>query len=526
MSHAIEDRGDLTAVTFAAPFDLAGMHLFVRCKALPEWRCEYDRPTKVYTVTTPARYAYLLTGQAAPDPERLPMAPHLFDYQAAIVTKALSVGRFAIWADTGLGKTAMFLEWARHVAVHGRVLIISPLQIIAQTAEEWRRFYPGADPLVRLETRDAMVEWCRSGSGVGITNAEKLIAGEVPEWRLLAGLVVDEASILKSFSGKIAQALVKSSHGLRFKLACTATPAPNDTLEYADQARFLETVRHEGEVLFTFFSRDAKGNWHLRPHAVDAFYRFMSGWSIYLRDPKRYGYGDILATLPPPVIIEEIVPMTPEQRLAMMEYRVESGSGMFGSDRMGIRERSKLSQMAKGFTYTDGGPARIPSLKPARVVERVREQVAAGRKVLVWTVFDEESVILRDLLADDPFEVGMLHGDNPMPDRLASIEAFRHGTLDVLITKAVLVGHGLNFQSCRAMVFSGFDDSFERLYQAIRRAYRFGQTETVHVFVPVIPELEGMVWENLERKQALFDRDTAEMERRYIKATASERITA
>jgi hypothetical protein len=504
-------------------FDLEAYELFLRAKGVPERDLAFDWETGAYSLTMPARFAAAL---GVEDPAAWPVgasaiAAHLFDFQRFIVERALDAKRYAIWADTGLGKTAMQLEWARQVVerTRGRVLLLAPLQVVAQTCEEAERFYGDTFVPEPIATRDQLAEWCSSdGPGVAITNHEKLTAGVLNELRRCAGLVVDESSILKSGGGVIKWNLIKSARGIEYKLSCTATPAPNDTMEYASQAAFLEKLRSEGEILWTYFSRDKRGTWRVKPHARDAFYAFMSSWSIYLRDPASYGFADILSELPPPAMHEHRLPISEDQRAAMQELLVASGRGLF-DERQGIRERAKLSQLAKGFVYEGPATGRtvrpIRSAKPEVVAQLVESEVAAGRPTIVWTVYDEESAILDRNLA---VPRATLHGDTPTAERQRAIDAFRHGDVDVLVSKAQLVGFGLNFQRCRAMVFSGFDDSFERMYQAIRRAYRFGQTETVHVHVPVIPELEGLMLDNLKRKQAQFERDVAEQEANYRNA--------
>jgi hypothetical protein len=508
-------------------FDLEAYDLFLRAKRVPERELGFDWQTGGYSLTMPARFAPAL-GAAEPPPAAAgdtAIAPHLFDFQRFIVEQALAAKRYAIWADTGLGKTAMQLEWARQVVARtgGRVVLLAPLQVIGQTVEEAERFYGDTVTLERLGSREELAEFCAGdGPGLGISNHEKLTAGVLDELRRCAGLVVDESSILKSGGGVIKWNLIKSARGVEYKLSCTATPAPNDTMEYASQAAFLEKLRSEGEILWTYFSRDKRGTWYVKPHAREAFYRFMASWSIYLRDPASYGFADILSELPPPVWHEHRLEMTEPQRAEMQQLLAAGGRGLF-DERQGVRERAKLSQLAKGFLYE--GPAagrtvrRVTSAKPDYVAYLVEQEVAAGRPTLVWTVFDEESERLERALAGTG-RVAALHGSTPPAARQEAIDAFRHGQVDVLVSKAQLVGYGLNFQQCRAMVFSGFDDSFERMYQAVRRAYRFGQTETVHVHVPVIPELEGLMLDNLKRKQAQFERDVADQEARYRAALA------
>ncbi len=515
----IRIEGDRARVEFAR-FDLVAYAVFLRCKALPESDIAYDWECDRYDLTTPVRFAALLGKRTERQARaKLPIAGHLFDYQRHIVESALSAQRYAVWADTGLGKTSIFLEWGRQVMRQsdGKVLILSPLQVIEQTRAEAQRWYGNGLRVERISTREDLAQWCTEPDpAMGITNYEKMIPGVLPELRSLAGLVADESSILKTGGGVIKWNLIKSARGIKYKLSCTATPAPNDTMEFASQAAFLEKLRTEADILWTYFTRDKRGAWRVKPHAREAFYGFMAAWSIYLRDPARYGWKDILASLPPAQYIEHEVPMTSEQRKLMWQLRSAAGSGLFGSKRTGVKERAKLSQLAKGFLYEDGRVARIDSLKPAKVAELVTEEVEAGRAVLVWTVFDEESRILAERLSG--IGPAVLEGSMSAETRQKAIDAFRSGDAPVLITKAQLAGYGLNFQHCRAMVFSGFDDSFERMYQAVRRAYRFGQTETVRVHIPVVPELEGMIFENVQAKQARFERDAAEQERHYIAA--------
>lgn len=526
-------------VTFRPPFDLDSYRLFLRAKKLPERQLTYDWRTDTYTIETAARFASMLdgslSGTAGTD---VALAGHLFDYQAFIVRQALDARRYAIWADTGLGKTAMLLEWARAVTARtdGRVLILAPTrELIGQHREEWDRFYPAELPILPLRTRTDLAEWCATAPTasnphrIGIATYALMTSGQLPELRRLAGLVADESSILKTGGGTIKWNLIHSAKGVEYKLSCTATPAPNEAMEYASQAAFLEVLRHEGEILWTYFTRDKHGQWQVKPHARDAFYRFMSSWSIYLRDPAAYGFANILATLPPPVIHEHRVGLTDEQRGRMHELLAETGRGLF-DERLGVRERSKLSQLAKGFVYQGAGPARtverVASLKPARVAELVEAEVAAGRPTIVWTVFDEESEILLEHLADHVGPVAALHGDMTDEARADALDAFRHGHAPVLVSKASLIGYGLNLQHAKAMVFSGFDDSFERLYQAIRRAYRFGQTDTVHVHVPVVPELEGLMLDNLRAKERRFNDDVRIQEANYRAALAGLLPTA
>lgn len=530
---AVTVDGGLASVTFDR-FDLHAYDLFIRSKKLPESRVEYDWERDAYTLTTAARFAPLLGADlpaTAVDAAGDELAPHLFDYQRWAVGMALESRRFALWCDTGLGKMAMGLEFGRqaHLRTGGRVLAIMPLSIIPQYLAEAERFY-GADlPIRRLDSTAAIAAWAEHGDAdgdpagacFGVTNYEKFTKGAMPELRHLAGLIADESSILKTGGGTIKWNLIKSARGIPYKLSCTATPAPNDAMEYASQAAFLETIRHEGEILWTYFSRDKYGVWAVKAHAREAFFRFMASWSLYLRDPAAFGFADILATLPAPVMTEERIPMTGEQRTLRERILAEAGAGLLGDDRLGVVARTKLAQIARGFLYRGKGKEQtvdhLDSLKPGHVADWVRDQVFAGRPTLVWTAFDEEGEIIRRALGQKiPFQhIGILTGAQKPEQRQELLYRFYDGQLDVLISKPSLIGYGLNLQHVQAMVFSGVDDSMERRYQAIRRAYRFGQTHPVHVHTPYVPELEGVMFDNVAQKEARFLEEVATQERHY-----------
>lgn len=585
MSAAVAFAGDQMSVRFDS-FDLASYDLFLKVKRLPESRVEFHGEGETYTVSAPARFAALLgVVDERPPTVSLPYAPHLLDDQEAITDIALEAKRFAVWSDCGLGKTAIELEWSRHVVhrTNGRVLITTMADIIDQTVDEARKFYGTALPMERLESRNAMREWARDGApGIGITNYEKwnpesLDAQVMPEIRHLAGVALDESSRLKTGGGKQKWAIIKSTKGVEYKLSLTATPAPNDVMEFASQASFLEQMRSESEILWTYFTRDQKTHrWTVRPHARAAFFEFMSSWSIFMRDPRKYGWRMGMPEVPKPqTVVHEIAP-TPEQKEWLTRLSADATGQLSLFDRLDTNaiQRAKLSQVAKGFIYRHkvtkrgverrqydkgrGGRLveRIPSLKPGFVADLVRRDASEGLQVLVWTVFDAEAEILAeelrmvhvcarcdaptwravpcpscgceeslavdssmpDLGARRPFEV--LTGLTPKADRLPILERFRRGETQVLVSRAKMLGYGLNFQNCGSMVFSGFSDSYEQFYQAIRRAVRSGQLKNVRVHLPAVTGLETDMLENLFRKEAAHEAAANEMELNYVKAGA------
>ncbi len=517
--------GDIATVTFER-YGLELYPLFLRAKQLPETQVTYDWERDTYTLTTPARFAARLgVDERLQARTVLPIAEHLFDYQRWVLELALEAKRFAAWLDTGLGKTAVFLEWARqvHALTGGRVLIVAPLAVLPQIAQEWERFYARSIAPIRLTTCDDLDAWLR-GAGtdecwLGLTNYEKFIPGVMSELRRLGGLVCDESSLLRTGGGKIKWNIIKSARGIEYKLSSTATPAPNEAMEYASQASFLEKLRSEGEILWTYFSKDGRGNWYIKPHAREAFYQFLSTWSVYLRDPARFGFEDVLKDLPAPKITVERVPITDPQRRWLQETLTTNQVGLWAEEgRVSATVRTKLLQIARGFRYVGKGRERsverVPAVKPTWVAQTASDEAFDGHRVLIWTTYDEEAEILMELLAPKAFPA-VLQGRQKIEQRVAILDDFRAGKFDVLISKPQLIGYGLNLQFVTSMIFSGFDDSFERRYQALRRAVRYGQTKQVRVFMPFVPELEGIVFDNVERKEQRFLAEVAEQEQAY-----------
>lgn len=506
--------------------------LFLKVKRLPESNVVCDQGSLTYVVDAPARFAKLLGVATPPDiGDPLPILPSLLDDQRAVLGEALAEKRYAVYCDCGWGKTLLGLEWGRHV-VHrtgGRVLIVTLNEVVTQWVGEAAKFYGDSLAVRQLGSRAEMRAWMKAGEpGLAITNYEKwnpesLDHIAVGETKFLAGLICDEASRLKSGSGRQKVSLVESSRGVEYKLALTATPAPNEWLEFNSQAVFLERAK-KNELYGIYFRRDETTHrWTLRPHAREAFFRFLAGWSVFIRDPKRYGWRLSLPDVPEPTTTIHELPITPQQREAWLRESVDPDGQrhLFHTRETNAIQRMKLSQIAKGFRYRKdecGEFDRFASAKPARVAELVRAEVAAGRPTLVWTVFDAEGEILSEELDKLGVRHESLTGSTPKGERLKVLDRFRSGGSPALLTRPQVLGWGMNLQFVKAMVFSGFSDSFEQHYQAVRRSYRFGQTDSLRVHVPLVRELEGEMWDNLCRKESQNDAAIAEMESYYLAA--------
>ena len=289
------------------------------------------------------------------------LSDHLFDYQKFITKLAIAKKRYAIFADVGLGKTAIFLEWVRHVSkivYPKKVLIVSQLHIIRQTNEEQIKFYRWTNLININECFGGDVEkFCSAknndmeGYSVGIVNVDKFNSA----FRLqdaVGAIVLDESSCLKDETAKRRTNLINSCKGIEYKLCCSATPAPNDRQEYANHALFLDYIDNFKQFFTKFFYNTGQGNdFVLKPHARSAFYEFLSTWSIFLKNPAHYGFDDNLHDLKPAQVLWMPVQLTDHQRMAALKHGSRGQMGVFGVNVGGMTSRNKLSQISKGFVY-------------------------------------------------------------------------------------------------------------------------------------------------------------------------------
>ena len=379
--------------------------------------------------------------------------PALYDFQRDGVMWALRTGRAAIFWDCGLGKTFAQVEWARHS--DDTALIVAPLSVARQTVRE-------------AEKIDAEVRYVRSGldvdgPGLWITNYEMVEHFDPAQF---GAVVLDESSILKNVDGKTRTRLIETFGVVPRRLACTATPAPNDVSELTNHAEFLGVMRRP-EMLAAYFVNDER-DWRLKGHAAIPMYRWMSSWASALRRPSDLGYPDEGFELPELRIIAEpvSVDLTPEGQL----FATELG-GIGG--RASVRRATMSERLLRVCNLTDNSDQWI-----------------------VWCGLNDEA---RELEAID----GAVNVEGSWsPDAKAdALEAFQDGEIRVLVTKPSIAGFGMNFQNAHKMAFVGLSDSYESYYQAIRRCWRFGQEHPVDVHI-VVSDLEMRIVENVRRKEA------------------------
>jgi hypothetical protein len=485
------------------PSDPADYRLFLRVKSLPRYRIAgaFAEFPDEYAAALGVAPSALSSGDYYP-------RPGLFDYQRDIARLAVAKRKFACFADCGLGKTLIFLEFARHAlaALAGtprpQVLIVSPLMVVRQTVAECARWYGESLP---LEVVPAAGLRCWLSGGVrrplGLTNYEAIGEGLSPG--RLGGLVLDESSMLKSHYGAWGRRLIGLGRGLSWKLCCTGTPAPNDRIEYANHAVFLDQFPTVNAFLARFFvNRGQTDNrWELKPHALRPFYRSLSHWCVFLSDPGAYGWRDNAGGLPPIHVHVEDVSLTALQR----SLAGAASGDLFGIPG-GIGSRSTLARIAKGC----GGAA---SLKPAYVRDRVASW--PDESTLVWCLYNAEQEHLAGLMP----EAGNISGATPHEERVRLIEEFQAGRLRVLVSKPKILGFGLNLQIVTRQVFSGLQDSYEQFYQAVKRSNRIGSTRPLNVHVPVT-DLERPMVETVLRKARMVEADTREQEKMFREAAS------
>lgn len=285
------------------------------------------------------------------------LAPHLFDYQRFIIKLALQRRRLAVFSWIGTGKTAMFLEWVRHVSKRiypKKTLIISQLHLIQQTLDEHAKFYGFTDIVDINSAFGGDIEaFMESSETTGIVNVDKFNNA----YRLqdhIGAIVLDESSVLKNETAKRRTNIINSCKGIPWKMACSATPAPNDRQEYANHALFLGYIDNWKQFFTKFFYNTGSGNdFIMKPHARRAFYEFLATWSVFLRTPKAYGFQDYAFELEEPEVIWERIGLTDQQRMAAYEHGSKGQLNMFSGNAGGITNRSKISQISKGFLYGD-----------------------------------------------------------------------------------------------------------------------------------------------------------------------------
>lgn len=387
--------------------------------------------------------------------------PNLFSFQRDIVHWALKKGKSALFMGTGLGKSICQLEWANQVHKHtnGDVLILAPLAVSEQTVREGQKF--GIE-----------VNLCRSQDdvkpGINITNYEMLHKFDASKF---IGVVLDESSILKNYSGKVRTQIIETFQNTQYKLACSATPSPNDYIELSSHSEFLN-VMPAREMLSMFFINDVKlkdgSKWRLKKHAVKAFWEWVSTWAVMLSNPSDLDYDGDKFKLPELRIHEVIV----------------DDSNFIVKNALTLNERRQARK--------DTIDLRVK--KAAEIANGLNESC------LIWCDLNEESEKLAKSI-NNSVEVAGRHDNEYKKDKMIG---FANDDVQKLVSKPSICGFGMNWQNCNKVIFTGLSDSFEQYYQAVRRCWRFGQTKPVDVWI-ITSKREGAVVENIKTKEKKFN---------------------
>ena len=408
---------------------------------------------------------YLARKMSLPPTARMDVSPSdlpcgLYSFQRDLVIRALHRGRYCLFTDTGTGKTAMQLAWAKQVSREGRVLILTPLAVAEQTVREGARF--GIDAVYRRNDDDR--------APITVANYEMLDHFDPGEF---TGIVLDESSILKSYDGKTRNQIITAFAQTPYRLACTATPSPNDHMELGNHSEFLG-VKTRAEMLSEFFVHDggSTSSWRLKGHARKSFWGWVSGWASVMHLPSDLGYSDDGFILPPMVIHEHVVEC---------DHREAWSEGfLFAPHATTLNEQRAVR--------------RATTAKRAAIIAEIAE---SDEPAIVWCELNGEADAIEKSI---PGAV-QIKGSDSLDEKVKRLVGFADRDYRVLVTKPSIAGFGMNWQHCALVVFAGVSHSFEQTYQAVRRCWRFGQKREVHVHF-IRAEQESAIVDNYRRKEA------------------------
>ena len=379
----------------------------------------------------------------------------MFDFQRFIVRRALKAGKYAIFADCGLGKTLMQLEWANQVAkyTNGKVVVLAPLAVVGQTVQEGIKF--GIDM-----------------SKIDVFNYEQLDNIECGSY---SGVVLDESSILKNFEGATKKKIIDSFSKTPYKLACTATPSPNDPMELGNHCEFLD-VMSRNEMLAMYFVHDGgeTSKWRIKGHAVDKFYQFVGSWAIMLNKPSDIGFEMKGYDLPSLNLIEREIATAKRDNGRLFNDAAVSATNFNQELRL-----TKFERMEEVVSIVNSKPYE---------------------NFIIWVKQNEEGEFLKKLLP----EAVEVKGNDTNEWKKDKLLGFANNEFRILITKIKIASFGMNYQNCKNQIFASLDFSFEGLYQAIRRSYRFGQKDEVNIYLITTDTMEN-VKKSIDLKQKQFE---------------------
>lgn len=389
--------------------------------------------------------------------------PQLFDFQKYIVRKALRGGKFALFVECGGGKTPMQLEWASQVFRNTAlpVVILCPLAVSGQTIEEGKKF---GYQVCRIGEGE-------SSSGIYITNYEQL---EKHDFTGFGGVVLDESSILKNFNGATKKRLLETFARTPYKLCCTATPSPNDDMEMTNHAEFLNQGK-AFEILAMYFTHDGgdTGQWRLKGHARKRFWNWVKTWSVFMSNPRDLGFDGSQYVLP---------------KLNLLDHQIK----------VPVTDMQLFQNVSISATDFNSELRKTMEARMDKVLEIVNN--SPNESFIIWIKQNIEGDYLMDRLPD-AVEV---RGSEDPQIKEKKLLGFAYNDFRVLVTKTKIAQFGLNYQNCHNQIFASLDFSFESLYQAVRRSYRFGQKHEVNIHLITTDTMQNVIGA-IRQKQEQFD---------------------
>jgi len=462
----------MSAITdIVIPIDtktLDGYNMFVRCKRLPRYKVRGNS-----VVTDAKSYHYVFGGK---DERVVSHVDHPieFDYQSYVVRRALERERYAAFLDCGLGKTIIELMYAHDVVktIGGKGIIWCPLSVMEDIQRECQRLYGYRMSNLRHDA------WT---TDIAILNWESMKPIDMHD---VTVAVLDESGILKSGDGETCRYLTEAVSNVKFRLACSATPSPNDQTEYASHSVWLGISATLKEFYSKFFVKDGT-EWRMKLHARDAFYDFLKSWACYIQSPSSIGFERGAELIDEPnYIVQETYPTGyyKEGSFLATDVDLQYSRKIFGALRVDTtQERFKLA------------------------VKSIQD-----RQAIVWCARNgEESAFAKAL------DAHVINGATELDRRVELVDAFKRGEIRHIVTKPSVLGFGVNIQEAEVHLYSGYTFSFEQFYQAVRRSHRYGRVGTLDVIVPV-SEPERPVWDILQRKLATFKMDVSELQKRFF----------
>lgn len=404
--------------------------------------------------------------------------PNLFDYQKEIVTRACDHGNYALFMDTGLGKSITQMNYADAVNRYTNkpVLMLAPLAVVYQMLKEAGKF---GFELNHAKDNNSIK------NGLNITNYESLHKLDSSRFECI---VLDESSILKSFNGKTKQYLVEDFKGTPYKLACTATPSPNDFMEIGNHSEFLG-VMESYEMIMRYFINDTMnaGGYRLKGHGENEFWSWIASWAECLTSPADLGYDGSMHVLPS---LNEIY-----HEISHDDCSYES-NGLL-------------------FEFAESNATTIGKNKRKTIEERAQKvaELQTDEPHLVWCDTNDEADRLKEAM---PWAVEV-RGSDKEEKKAKTAMAFANGEIRTLISKASIFGYGMNFQNIHNMTFTGLNYSYESYYQAVRRMYRFGQKNEVNVNI-IVADNERTILDAIHRKKAQHEKMKSSMQKAIITA--------